>query len=239
MAQVVADAASVQKSTDLIQSAQGELDSREKVITEREVLATARGEELARELERFEEQMSALHMKETAIATRQSDLQVERESWLAEQTRSTDQIDEVKARLTLLQVTITEQQDELGQSVAEAEKRVRDLTEQETSLAQREKEFVERSIDMQNFNASLEDKEREIKASRLALEQSRRELDNAHVEVQQKRESLVVLEQSLVSRDTEIAVLRAQVEEQQSSLEESRSQFARTYSYFHELLDDK
>ena len=59
------------------------------------------------------------------------------------------------------------------------------------------------------------------------------------MEVQERREARVVLEQSLVSRDTEIAVLRAQVEEQQSSLEESRSQFARTYSYFHELLDDK
>ena len=106
----------------------------------------------------------------------------------------------------------------------------------------RDKELVERSIEIQNLNSSLEEKQREMEATRLAIKQSQRELDSTNAELQQKREDLVALEESLVDRDKEISMLQAQVEEQQSFLAESRSQFARTYLYFHdfhELLDDK
>ena len=136
-----------------------------------------------------------MHMTETSQLRAKSNLQAERESWLAEQSRSKEQIAEATARLTLLQETITQQQNELGNSVAEAEKAWRDLTNRETVLAQREKDFVQRSIDVKNLNSSLEDKERQIEASMLAMEQSQRELDSTYAELQQKREDLVALEE--------------------------------------------
>ena len=73
----------------------------------------------------------------------------------------------------------------------------------------------------------------ELAAARVSLEQ---EFEAKSAAVAWREESLA---QRLAETDERASALQAQVEEQQSSLEEIRSQFARTYSYFHELLDDK
>lgn len=73
----------------------------------------------------------------------------------------------------------------------------------------------------------------ELAAARVSLEQ---EFEAKSAAVASREESLA---QRLAETDERASALQAQVEEQQSSLEEIRSQFARTYSYFHELLDDK
>ena len=146
---------------------------------------------------------------------------------------------EARENLASLQETLEAQREELSVSIRAVEDRSRILADQATDLARREDLLVQRAAGLDTRESTLSAREDDLDSANAQLKSKQQDLQMAQQELEKKWARLSDLVASLVSLDQDFQRLQAQVKEQQSAFNTSRSESSQTRSLLHGIFDDR